>query len=121
MAPVTALPVRVYWEDTDAGGIVYHASYLRFMERARSEWFDQEADAEAHYFQPAMFYRLIVQCVQAPVMLVMGCLRFLARRETAAELKQQIRIVRALAAWRPVPSSVPGTAATDARKVMREA
>lgn len=38
MAPVTELPVRVYWEDTDAGGIVYHASYLRFMERARSEW-----------------------------------------------------------------------------------
>jgi len=33
-----ALPVRVYWEDTDAGGIVYHASYLAFMERARSEW-----------------------------------------------------------------------------------
>jgi len=32
------LPVRVYWEDTDAGGIVYHANYLRFMERARSEW-----------------------------------------------------------------------------------
>ena len=31
-------PVRVYWEDTDAGGIVYHASYLRFMERARTEW-----------------------------------------------------------------------------------
>ena len=31
-------PVRVYWEDTDAGGLVYHASYLRFMERARSEW-----------------------------------------------------------------------------------
>jgi acyl-CoA thioester hydrolase len=31
-------PVRVYWEDTDAGGVVYHASYLRFMERARSEW-----------------------------------------------------------------------------------
>lgn len=30
-------PVRVYWEDTDAGGVVYHASYLRFLERARSE------------------------------------------------------------------------------------
>jgi acyl-CoA thioester hydrolase len=30
-------PVRVYFEDTDAGGIVYHASYLRFMERARSD------------------------------------------------------------------------------------
>ncbi len=31
-------PTRVYWEDTDAGGVVYHASYLRFMERARTEW-----------------------------------------------------------------------------------
>lgn len=31
-------PVRVYWEDTDAGGVVYHASYLRFFERARTEW-----------------------------------------------------------------------------------
>lgn len=30
--------VRVYWEDTDAGGVVYHAQYLAFMERARSEW-----------------------------------------------------------------------------------
>jgi acyl-CoA thioester hydrolase len=31
-------PVRVYYEDTDAAGIVYHANYLRFMERARTEW-----------------------------------------------------------------------------------
>ena len=31
-------PVRVYYEDTDAGGIVYHANYLKFAERARSEW-----------------------------------------------------------------------------------
>ncbi len=31
-------PVRVYYEDTDAGGVVYHAAYLRFMERARTEW-----------------------------------------------------------------------------------
>ncbi|QQP98451.1 tol-pal system-associated acyl-CoA thioesterase [Lysobacter enzymogenes] len=31
-------PTRVYWEDTDAGGLVYHAQYLAFMERARSEW-----------------------------------------------------------------------------------
>jgi acyl-CoA thioester hydrolase len=33
-----SLPVRVYWEDTDAGGVVYYANYLRFLERARSEW-----------------------------------------------------------------------------------
>jgi acyl-CoA thioester hydrolase len=31
-------PVRVYYEDTDAGGVVYHANYLRYMERARNEW-----------------------------------------------------------------------------------
>jgi acyl-CoA thioester hydrolase len=31
-------PVRIYWEDTDAGGVVYHAQYLAFLERARSEW-----------------------------------------------------------------------------------
>ncbi len=31
-------PVRVYYHDTDAGGVVYHASYLNFMERARTEW-----------------------------------------------------------------------------------
>ena len=39
-APATAFvfPVRVYWEDTDAGGIVFYANYLKFMERARTEW-----------------------------------------------------------------------------------
>ncbi len=31
-------PVRVYWEDTDAGGVVFHGSYVRFFERARSEY-----------------------------------------------------------------------------------
>ena len=40
-------PVRVYWEDTDAAGIVFYANYLKFFERARSEWlrscgFEQE-------------------------------------------------------------------------------
>lgn len=33
-----SFPIRVYWEDTDAGGVVYHASYLCFLERARTEW-----------------------------------------------------------------------------------
>lgn len=32
------IPVRVYWEDTDAGRVVYYASYLKFLERARTEW-----------------------------------------------------------------------------------
>ncbi len=33
-----SLPVRVYYQDTDAGGVVYHSTYLNFMERARYEW-----------------------------------------------------------------------------------
>ncbi|SEK58221.1 acyl-CoA thioester hydrolase [Pseudoxanthomonas sp. GM95] len=40
-SPVTdafSWPTRVYWEDTDAGGVVYHAQYVAFLERARSEW-----------------------------------------------------------------------------------
>ena len=36
--PTFNWPVRVYYEDTDAGGVVYHAQYLNFMERARTEW-----------------------------------------------------------------------------------
>ena len=38
MSAAFSWPVRIYWEDTDAGGIVYYANYLKYMERARSEW-----------------------------------------------------------------------------------
>ena len=65
-----ALPVRVYWEDTDAGGVVYYANYLKFCERARTEWLrrlgiDQQrladtegllfvvSTAEVRYLRPA--------------------------------------------------------------------
>jgi acyl-CoA thioester hydrolase len=37
-SPTFAFPIRIYWEDTDAGGVVYHARYLHFFERARTEW-----------------------------------------------------------------------------------
>ena len=37
MKPPFSIPVRVYYQDTDAGGVVYHAQYLSFMERARTE------------------------------------------------------------------------------------
>lgn len=62
-------PMRVYYEDTDAGGIVYYANYLKFFERARTEWlrqlgFNQELlrqqgvlfvvrEVNARYLQPA--------------------------------------------------------------------
>jgi len=64
--------VRVYYEDTDLGGVVYHANYLRFMERCRTEWlralgFEQDVlrehhavqfvvvDADLHFRRPARF------------------------------------------------------------------
>jgi len=70
--PIFIWPVRVYYEDTDAGGVVYHANYLRFFERARTEMlrsfgFEQDAlrveqgvlfavrSAIVDYLKPAMF------------------------------------------------------------------
>ena len=38
MKEIFSFPVRVYYEDTDTGGVVYHSNYLNFMERARTEW-----------------------------------------------------------------------------------
>jgi acyl-CoA thioester hydrolase len=69
-------PVRVYYEDTDAGGVVFYANYLRFMERARTEWlrslgFEQDALREhdrvlfavrgvsVEYLRPARFNDLL--------------------------------------------------------------
>ena len=50
---VYSFPVRVYFENTDAGGVVYHGEYLKFLERARTEWlrhlgFDHHALARNH-------------------------------------------------------------------------
>jgi len=42
-AAAFSFPLRVYYEDTDAAGVVYYANYLRFMERARTEWLDHHA------------------------------------------------------------------------------
>ena len=73
--------VRVYWEDTDAGGVVYYANYLKFMERARTEWlrslgFEQQHLCESHgvvfvvrrveidYLSPARLDDLLVVSTQ---------------------------------------------------------
>jgi len=48
------LPIRVYYEDTDAGGVVYHSNYINFFERARTEWLRQlgyELDELANHEQ----------------------------------------------------------------------
>jgi acyl-CoA thioester hydrolase len=38
VSKVFSIPIRIYYEDTDAGNVVYYANYLKFMERARTEW-----------------------------------------------------------------------------------
>ena len=69
-------PIRIYWEDTDAGGIVFYANYLKFFERARTEWlrtlgFSQQAmrledqamfvvtDTQVRHRQPARLDDLV--------------------------------------------------------------
>jgi acyl-CoA thioester hydrolase len=83
-APNTSftLPVRVYYQDTDAGGVVYHSTYLDFLERARYEWlrdlgFDIHSLVQVHkvifmvrslsieYFKPALLDDLLNVTVQA--------------------------------------------------------
>jgi acyl-CoA thioester hydrolase len=72
--------IRIYYEDTDSGGVVYYANYLKFMERARTEWlrnlgFEQDElrdvygvifavrSVQAEYFLPAKFNdELVVSC-----------------------------------------------------------
>lgn len=72
LSAVFVWPIRVYYEDTDAGGMVYHSRYLNFLERARSEWlrslgFEQDqlmhehgivfvvSKMEIKYLRPARF------------------------------------------------------------------
>jgi acyl-CoA thioester hydrolase len=73
-------PLRVYWEDTDAGGVVFYANYLKFFERARTEWlrslgFEQErlraqtgnifivTDTRVRYVRPARLDDLLAVTV----------------------------------------------------------
>ena len=51
--------VRVYWEDTDAGGIVFYANYLKFFERARTEWL-RAAGVEQHQLREATGIMFVV-------------------------------------------------------------
>jgi acyl-CoA thioester hydrolase len=75
-APPFRHTLRVYWEDTDAGGVVFYANYLKFFERARTEWLREQgieqqqlknetgaifvvADTQVRYLRPARLDDLI--------------------------------------------------------------
>jgi len=47
-APVFRMALRVYWEDTDAAGIVFYANFLKFFERARTEWLRTKGYSQEH-------------------------------------------------------------------------
>lgn len=91
-------PVRVYYEDTDSGGVVYHANYLKFMERARTEWLrargiEQCALRDEHgvifavtnieldYLRPARFNQSLLVGV-----------RVLRMRRASVHLEQDVRL-----------------------------
>ena len=95
--PAFMWPVRVYYEDTDAAGVVYYANYLKFMERARTEWlraagFEQTALAHEHgvvfvvralaieFLRPALFNDAIEITVE-----------FAGARGSLIELAQTVR------------------------------
>ena len=76
MSQEFSFPIRIYYEDTDAGGVVFYANYLKYMERARTEWlrsagFEQDVLAEQQnlvfavhrvkldYLKPARFNDLL--------------------------------------------------------------
>jgi acyl-CoA thioester hydrolase len=103
-------PVRVYYEDTDSGGVVYYANYLKFMERARTEWLRArgvEQDALLHerrlvfavralsvdYHRPARFNDLLA--VSTQVVEVRGAsilFEQTVRRDPSAEVLCDARV-----------------------------
>lgn len=101
------LTLRVYWEDTDAGGVVYYANYLKFFERARTEWLrvlgiEQQAvreqsgamfvvaDVQVRYLAPARLDDLLNVTVKV-----------LANRQASLQVEQQ--------AWRGETLLAEGT------------
>jgi acyl-CoA thioester hydrolase len=107
-----SIPVRVYYQDTDAGGVVYHAQYLSFMERARSELLNSRGIDLARlttehrvlflvfqitikYHQPARLNDLLTVSVEV-VKMGRASLVFGQRVERGAELLAEAEVTLAL-------------------------
>ena len=116
---VHRFPVRVYYEDTDLAGIVYHAGYLRFAERGRSEWLramgiDQArlraerglafavASMDARWLAPARFDDLLdVETTPLGVSGARAILRQAVTREGAALFEARVTVVATAPSGRP--------------------
>ena len=100
-------PVRVYWEDTDAGGIVFYANYLKFFERARTEWL-RHLGIGQHALKVetgGMFVVLDTQVKYAKPAVLDDLLRVSARIEE----KGRASLVIAQQAWRDAQLLCEGT------------
>ena len=106
------IPVRVYYQDTDAGGVVFHAQYLAFMERARSELLNEAGidlarfverhgdlvmvhDLRVKYHQPARLNELVAVSAEV-VRMGRASLVFHQRVERGAELLVEADVTVAL-------------------------
>jgi acyl-CoA thioester hydrolase len=130
-------PVRVYYEDTDAGGVVYYANYLKFTERARTEWlrglgFEQTDLAQVHgivfmvrsvaieYAKPARFddaLQVTVELIKVGAGQIDLVQRVMREDEELATAQVKIVCVR-LATMRPV--RLPPAVAAKIRSDQRE-
>ncbi|MBI2295415.1 MAG: tol-pal system-associated acyl-CoA thioesterase [Betaproteobacteria bacterium] len=130
-------PVRVYHEDTDSGGVVYHANYLRFLERARTEWlrargFEQPALAREHgvvfvvtslfidYRKPARFndeLEVTVEPVQFGASLIVLSQRIVREAQELVSARVKVACVNTMS-FKPVriPSSVSDSLVRHAAK-----
>jgi len=97
--PVFSWRLRVYWEDTDAGGVVYHAGYLKFLERARTEWLRARGlgQTELRERHGVLFVvREITTAFDKPARLddeLDVTLQLARRRSASMELEQSVRRV----------------------------
>src|SRR3546814_9880130 len=96
-APVPfRIPVRIYWEDTDASGVVYHANYARFFERARTDWLRQQGIDQsglAETLGALIVVRRMAFELERPARLDDLCwasVEILRPRKVSAELRQEL-------------------------------
>ena len=128
-SPVFTLPVRIYWEDTDAGGIVYHANYLRYMERARGE-FLRSAGFEQRRMQEAGMPVIVVADLSLKY-------RRPAKLDDLLTVKTRVKLIRAASVvfaqevWRDdtllvspeqgTPVTIPDALSEACRRMIAEA
>jgi acyl-CoA thioester hydrolase len=117
-----SIRVRVYYEDTDAGGIVYHATYLRWMERARTEWLRALGARHAPLAEPAGHQFVVAEMAirwlrpaRLDELLVVDVAVLEARRAT---LRLAQRVLRPTCGGRPLDDEA---APSDGEVVLAEA